>query len=95
LSPLVQLVGHAAFPPAAHRAMLKRNRAVQQRYQSFGELSLIDGAMRPIDFNAVSQLAAGVFEWLPKWFDPADPRAESALAAELVGFFAHGLKART
>jgi AcrR family transcriptional regulator len=95
LSPLVQLVGHAAFPPAAHRAMLKRNRAVQQRYQSFGELSLIDGAMRPIDFNAVSQLAAGVFEWLPKWFDPADPRAESGLAAELVGFFAHGLKART
>ncbi|MGH7024644.1 MAG: TetR/AcrR family transcriptional regulator [Caulobacteraceae bacterium] len=94
LSPLVQLVGHAAFPPAARRAMLRRNRAVQQRYQQFGELSRVDGAMRPIDFNAVSQLAAGVFEWLPKWFDPSDPRADQALAHELVNLFVHGLKAR-
>jgi AcrR family transcriptional regulator len=94
LSPLIQLVGHAAFPPAARRAMLKRTRAVQQRYQAFGELALADGAMRKLDFNAVSQLAAGVFEWLPKWFDPADPRSDGALAAELVGLFAHGLRAQ-
>ncbi len=94
LSPLIQLVGHAAFPPAARKAMLKRNRAVQQRYQAFGELSLVDGVMRPIDVNAVSQLGAGVFEWLPKWFDPADPRSDGALSSELVRLFAHGMRAR-
>ena len=92
LSPLVQLVGHEAFPPAARRAMRRRNRAVQQRYEGFAALSLQDRAMRDIDFNAVSQLSAGVFEWLPKWFDPADPRAGASLAYELVQLFAHGLK---
>jgi AcrR family transcriptional regulator len=92
LSPLIQLVGHEAFPPAARRAMRRRNRAVQQRYEAFSTLSRQDGAMRQIDFNAVSQLGAGVFEWLPKWFDPADPRAAEVLAAELVRLFAHGLK---
>jgi len=95
LAPLIQLVGHAAFPPAARRAMRKRNRAVQQRYQAFGELSRTDGAMRAIDFNAVSQLGAGVFEWLPKWFEPTDPRADERLARELVELFAHGLRARS
>ena len=94
LAPLIQLVGHAAFPPAARSEMRRRNRAVQQRYQAFGELSRQDGAMRRLDFNAVSQLAAGIFEWLPKWFDPADPRAESILAAEIVELFLHGLTAK-
>jgi AcrR family transcriptional regulator len=94
LAPLIQLVGHAAFPAPARRAMRRRNRAVQQRYEAFAELSRRDGVMRPIDFNAVSQVAAGAFEWLPKWFDPADPRADSALAAEMVELFVHGLKQR-
>jgi AcrR family transcriptional regulator len=94
LAPLIQLVGHAAFPPAARRAMRRRNRAVQQRYQGFAELSRTDGVMRELDFNAVSQLAAGVFEWLPKWFDTADPRAADVLARELVELFVHGLKHR-
>lgn len=94
LSPLVQMVGHAAYPPAARRAMRARNRAVQQRYQAFGELARTDGAMRDLDYNALSQLAAGVFEWLPKWFEPADPRAGGALAAEIVMLFTHGLKQR-
>jgi AcrR family transcriptional regulator len=94
LAPLIQLVGHAAFPPAARRAMRRRNRAVQQRYQGFAELSRTDGVMRELDFNAVSQLAAGVFEWLPKWFDTADPRAADVLARELVELFVHGLKQR-
>jgi AcrR family transcriptional regulator len=94
LSPLIQLIGHAAFPPAARRAMRRRNRAVQQRYQGFAELSREDRAMRDMDFNAVSQLSAGAFEWLPKWFDPADPRAAQDLARELVDLFIHGLKRR-
>jgi AcrR family transcriptional regulator len=92
LSPLVQLTGHEAFPTAARRAMRRRNRAVQQHYQRFGELSRRDGAMRAIDVNAVTQLSAGAFEWLPKWFDPADPRAASALAEEMVALFVHGLE---
>jgi AcrR family transcriptional regulator len=94
LSPLVQMVGHAAYPTAARRAMRARNRAVQQRYQAFGELARSDGAMRDLDYNALSQLAAGVFEWLPEWFEPTDPRAGGALDAEIVTLFAHGLKRR-
>jgi AcrR family transcriptional regulator len=94
LSPLIQLVGPEAFPAAARRAMRRRNRAVQQRYQGFGELARTDGAMRPVDFNAVSQLSAGAFQWLPKWFDPADPRATQDLAMELVNLFVRGLRRR-
>jgi AcrR family transcriptional regulator len=94
LSPLIQLVGHEALPAAARRATRRRNRALQRRYQAFAELRRQDGAMREMDFNAVSQLSAGVFEWLPKWFDPADPRAAQVLAMELVNLFVFGLKCR-
>jgi AcrR family transcriptional regulator len=94
LSPLIQMSGSQALPPKARRALLKRNRALQQRYEGFGELGLRDGSMRPLDYAAVSQLGAGAFEWLPKWFQPGDPRAGSALAAEIIGLFVHGLKRR-
>ena len=86
--------GHEALPPAFRRSLRRRNRAIQQRYEGFGDLGIADGSFRPIDFNAVSQFTAGAFEWLPKWFDPADPRAEEILADEIVRLFENGLRRR-
>ena len=45
-------------------------------------------------YEIVSLLGAGVFEWLPKWFDPADPRASGALADEYCRLFIAGLRRR-
>ena len=94
LSPLIPAEGGEALPAPVQRALRKRNRALQQRFEGFAERGLRDGSFRPMDYAAVSQLGAGAFQWLPKWFDPADPRADQTLAAEIVGLFAHGLKQR-
>jgi hypothetical protein len=42
----------------------------------------------------VSQLGAGAFEWLPKWFEPGDARASEALTREIIDLFARGLRRR-
>jgi AcrR family transcriptional regulator len=92
LAPLTQMVGHDALPAAFRQALRRRNRALQRRYEGFGGLGLQDGSFRDIDFNAVSQLSAGTFEWLPKWFDTHDPRAEAILAEEIVRLITTGLR---
>jgi AcrR family transcriptional regulator len=94
LSPMIHMAGNEALPAAVRPSLRRRNRALQQRYQGFGELGVRDGTFRPMDFAAVSQLGAGAFEWLPKWFDPADPRADSLLAKEIVSLFRLGLRRR-
>jgi len=91
---LIQMDGSQALPPRARNAFRKRNRALQQRYEALGALGVSDGSFRAIDYAAVSQLGAGAFEWLPKWFDPGDPRAGGALAAEIIELFNHGLRRR-
>jgi AcrR family transcriptional regulator len=91
LSPLTQMVGHEALPAAFRQALRRRNRALQRRYEGFGELGLRDGSSRAMDFNAVSQLGAGAFEWLPKWFDTRDARSDAVLAAEIVRLITIGL----
>lgn len=94
LSPLTQMVGHEALPAGFRQTLRRRNRALQRRYEGFGELGLQDGSSRPVDFNAVSQLGAGAFEWLPKWFDTHDPRAGAILADEIVRLITTGLRRR-
>jgi len=94
LSPLIQMDGSQALPERARKALMKRNRALQQRYEGFGELGLRDGSFRSLDYAAVSQLGAGAFEWLPKWFEPGDPRAAEALTREIIDLFARGLRRR-
>lgn len=92
LSPLTQMVGHEALPAGFRQTLRRRNRALQRRYEGFGDLGIEDGSFRPMDFNAVSQLGAGTFEWLPKWFDARDPRAESIIADEIVRLITNGLR---
>ena len=93
LSPLIQTVGVTALAPAVKRDITRRARALQRRFEEFGRQGLKDRSFRKLDFDALAQLGAGAFEWLPKWFSLDDPRAEHALADEIVTFFAHGLKA--
>ncbi|MBN9566891.1 MAG: TetR/AcrR family transcriptional regulator [Alphaproteobacteria bacterium] len=92
LSPLIQMVGVTALAPAVKRDITQRARALQRRFEEFGRQGLKDRSFRKLDFDALAQLGAGAFEWLPKWFSLDDPRAEHALADEIVAFFAHGLK---
>ncbi len=94
LAPLVLMAGASALPAATRREITRRARRLQQRFRGFGEQGLADGSFRAIDFDAVAQLGAGAFEWLPKWFSPSDPRAANALAQEIVELFVKGLRAR-
>ncbi|MBV8978318.1 MAG: TetR/AcrR family transcriptional regulator [Alphaproteobacteria bacterium] len=91
LSPLIQLVGSAALPPAVRREITGRARALQRRYERFGRDGIDDRTMRKLDFDAVAQLGAGAFQWLPKWFSSDDPRARTVLADEIVSLFVNGL----
>jgi AcrR family transcriptional regulator len=94
LAPLIQMAGASALPPAVRREITRRARALQRRFESFGRQGLGDGSFRAIDFDAMAQLGAGAFEWLPKWFDLSDPRAKSVLARELTTLFIRGLRER-
>jgi AcrR family transcriptional regulator len=94
LSPLIQLAGPSALPAAARRELRRRSRGLQRRFESFGKQGLADGSLRPMDYDAVAQLGAGAFEWLPKWFSFDDTRAPRALAEEIVALFIRGLRTR-
>lgn len=94
LSPLILMVGASALPATARRDVTRRARALQRRFEGFGRQGLAEGVYRDIDFDAAAQLGAGAFEWLPKWFSTADPRASDALAREIVTLFTKGLRAR-
>lgn len=94
LSPLILMAGASALPAAARREITRRARRLQKRFAGFGEQGLVDGSFRAIDFDVVAQLGAGPFEWLPKWFSTSDPRAQEALAREIVDLFIKGLRAR-
>ncbi len=93
LSPLIQMSGVSALPLAVRREITRRARGLQRRFEGFGKQGLADGSFRGADFDAVSQLSAGAFQWLPKWFRLDDPRAPHALAEEIVTLFIKGLRA--
>ncbi|MGO9934164.1 MAG: TetR/AcrR family transcriptional regulator [Steroidobacteraceae bacterium] len=93
LSPLTQLVGVHALPPAARNEITARSRALQRRFEAFGEQGQADGSCRSSDFDALAQLGAGAFEWLPKWLPPEDPRAARQIADEIIGFLCRGIRA--
>ena len=95
LAPLVQMVGVESLPSGARNEIRRRSRALQQRFTAYSQAAIAEGATRAaVDSDALAQLSAGVFEWLPKWFDPADPRAETALAQTYVDLFIRGLRRR-
>jgi AcrR family transcriptional regulator len=94
LSPLVQLAGAEALPAAARREITARSRALQSRFEAFGREGLADGSYRDVDFRVVSQLGAGAFEWLPKWFDIVEPEASEAVAGEIARLYSLGLRRR-
>lgn len=93
LSPLIQLVGVHALPAAARNEITARSRALQRRFEAFGEQGQEDGSCRSSDFDALAQLGAGAFEWLPKWLQPQDPRGARQIADEIIGFLFHGIRA--
>ena len=94
-APLVQMVGVESLPAAARNDIRRRSRALQQRYAAYSQEAIAQGVTRiGVDSDAVAQLAAGVFEWLPKWFDPADPRGETELPQAYVDLFIRGLRRR-
>lgn len=94
LAPLIQLVGLESLPTAFQREIRRRSRGLYLLFSRFAAEGLADGSNRDVDLDAIAQLGAGVFEWLPKWFDPADPRAEGALAQEYCRLFIAGLRRR-
>jgi AcrR family transcriptional regulator len=94
LAPLVQMVGVEALPAAARADIRHRSRLLQQRFTAFQRQGIAEGVTRLVDVDTMSQMAAGVFEWLPRWFDPADPRAGGALSAEYLKLFIAGLRRR-
>ena len=94
LAPLIQLAGSSALPPAIRSEIRRRSRLLQKRFEGFGHQGLADGSVRKVDFDAVAQLGAGAFEWLPKWFRSDDPQARDDLAREIVDLFVRGLRVR-
>ncbi|HLY78879.1 MAG TPA: TetR/AcrR family transcriptional regulator, partial [Caulobacteraceae bacterium] len=82
LAPLVQMIGIEALPATVRAELRHRSRVLQQRFTAFQLEGIAQGVTRHVDVDTLAQLSAGVFEWLPKWFDPADPRGGGALSAE-------------
>ena len=95
LSPLIEMAGADALPAAPRREITRRARGLQQRFHAWAEQGVAEGDNRAgVNFDALAQLAAGVFQWLPKWLEAGDPRAERAIADELIRLFISGLDAR-
>ncbi|MDQ0464857.1 AcrR family transcriptional regulator [Caulobacter ginsengisoli] len=94
LAPLIQMAGADALPAKARRDLQRRARALQVHFHGLARQGLADGSHRPMDFDTAAEIGAGVFEWLPKWLDPNDPRAAGAVADEICLLFIAGLKRR-
>ena len=87
LAPMTQLVGAERLPAAFRKEMRRRSGDLYQRFSAYAEEGLADGSNRDVDLDAIAPLGAGLFEWLPKWFDSDDPRAGGALADEYCRLF--------
>lgn len=95
LSPLIEMAGADALPAAAGREITRRARALQLRFLGWAQQGAAQGDSRPgLDFDALAQIGAGTFQWLPKWLEPADPRGRGAIADEITRLFIAGLDAR-
>ncbi|HEX3917224.1 MAG TPA: hypothetical protein VHW60_07780 [Caulobacteraceae bacterium] len=88
------MAGVESLPASVRAEIRRRSRALQVRFTGFQVEGIAEGVTRNVDVGAIAQLGAGVFEWLPKWFDPADPRAETGLSAEYLKLFIAGLRRR-
>lgn len=94
LSPLIQMAGAEALPAGPRREIQGRARAIQRHFRAMGDAGVASGVNRDIDIDTLSEIGAGVFQWLPKWFDRDDPRAAGAVADELTRLFIGGLRQR-
>ncbi len=94
LSPLIQMAGAESLPAGPRREIQGRARAIQRRFRAMGDEGVATGVNRDIDIDTLSEIGAGVFQWLPKWFDRDDPRAAGAVADELTRLFTGGLRRR-
>lgn len=71
---------------AARKLRLASTRTMRQ--------GVADGSCRPLDAAFTSELAAGVFLWLPKWLPQDYPLTPMQVADEISALFAFGVLAR-
>lgn len=94
LSPMNQLAGIEGLPTRIRRDFQRRGLALRNRFETWGDEGVAQGLNRPLDMTITAEIGAGFFEWIPKWFDPRDPRAAHLVADEIVCLFIGGLRRR-
>ncbi len=92
LSPLSPLTGLDALPPRVLKRIRERSVQVEARFEQFGRSGIADGSLRRYDVRTLALAGTGAFGWIPKWHGESDPRTPRAVADEIVGLFARGLK---
>lgn len=94
LSPMNQLAGIDGLPARTRQNLQRRGLALRNRFETWGQDGVVQGLNRPLDMAITAEIGAGFFEWMPKWFDPRDPRAAHLVADEIVRLFIGGLRQR-
>ena len=94
LSPLMPQPGLDVLPARERTRITQRAAAIEQKFEAFGRQGRVDGSHRDCDLNTISLVGAGVFAWVPKWFEPSDTRAVWRTADETADFFIRGLRRR-
>jgi AcrR family transcriptional regulator len=94
LSPLMPQPGLDVLPVRERTRITQRAAAIEQKFEGFGRQGRADGSYRDCDLNTISLVGAGVFAWIPKWYEPSDARSAWRVADETAELFIRGLRRR-
>lgn len=94
LAPLMPQPGLEALPSRARTDITRRALAIEQTFEGFGRQGRADGSYRDCDLDTLALLGAGVFAWIPKWYQPDERRSPWQLADETTELFTRGLRRR-
>jgi len=94
LAPLMPQPGLEALPARARSDITRRALGIEQTFEGFGRQGRADGSYRDCDLDTVALLGAGVFAWIPKWFQADERRSPWQLADETTELFTRGLRRR-
>ena len=92
VSPLMPQPGRMALPEADREAFTRAGNRLRIASTRHIRRGMADGSCRPCDAALVSEMAAGIFLWLPKWLPENHPLSPIQIADETCAFLAFGLQ---
>jgi AcrR family transcriptional regulator len=94
LSPMMLQPGFFNLPADVQIDLARRADQLRRASTRLLRQGMADGTCRELDAAYAAEVAAGIFLWLPKWYQPTAGRPAKAVADEISNAFTFGVLRR-